>query len=268
MKWCHYGERVQRQRSRQLGIVTLVLLVLGNVGLLAAMTLGSGGQESHVGVGRAAAATAVETPAAVPVPPPAPPVPPAPAEARVLAVYGDGYAAGNELGGLQDSGWPARVATQTGARLVLHAAARAGYSAVGITGQDFVGLIQANPVPDAAVTILFGSRNDGDADPAQVSTNAAAAISVARANAPGTALVVVGPAWSDGDVPGNVLRVRDAVRAAAEAAGATFVDPLADAWFAGGVGLIAADGISPTDDGHAHMAGRIAPVIETLLRTD
>jgi hypothetical protein len=55
--------------------------------------------------------------------------------------------------------------------------------------------------------------------------------------------------------------VRDAVRDAAVAAGVTFVDPLVEEWFTGGVGLIADDGVSPNDAGHAYLAGVLEPYL-------
>ena len=44
-----------------------------------------------------------------------------------------------------------------------------------------------------------------------------------------------------------------------------FVDPIAEGWFVGRPDLIGADGIHPTDAGHAYMAARIAPLIYDQL---
>jgi hypothetical protein len=176
-------------------------------------------------------------------------------------VYGDGYAAGNELGGLGSAGWPALLAERTGADLVLHAAPRAGYLAVGTTGQNFLDLVRAAPVPDAAVTLVVGSRNDMNQDVTRIRQNAAETISSIRSQAPDTTVVIVGPVWPDGNAPASVLAVRDAVRDAAVAAGVTFVDPLVEGWFIGGVGLIASDGVSPNDAGHAYLAGVLEPYL-------
>lgn len=51
----------------------------------------------------------------------------------------------------------------------------------------------------------------------------------------------------------------------AQLAGATFVDPIAARWFVSRPDLIGADGVHPTDAGHAYMAGKIAPLIGTQL---
>ncbi|MGY1834614.1 SGNH/GDSL hydrolase family protein [Blastococcus sp. SYSU DS0510] len=183
----------------------------------------------------------------------------------MLAVYGDGYAAGNESGGLGAAGWPAIVAERTDAELQLHAVSRSGYAAAGATGQNFLDVVQSNPVPDADVTLLFGSRNDLDEPLTVVQENATAVIATVQSQAPDTSVVVVGPVWDDGNAPEALLAVRDAVQAAARAAGVAFVDPLAAGWFAQGSGLIAADGVSPNDQGHIYLADRVTPLIQAAV---
>jgi hypothetical protein len=194
-----------------------------------------------------------------------PPATQATSAAPVLAVYGDGYAAGNELGGLGSAGWPALVAQRTGATLSLHAVSQAGYAAQGVTGQDFPALVKASPERNAAVTVLFGSRNDEGDDPAVVQACAAQTISTLKANAPGMVVIVIGPVWSDAAAPAPLRAIRDAVQDAAGAAGVQFVDPLALGWFARPSGLIAADGVSPTDAGNAYLASQIAPFVTAAL---
>ena len=54
---------------------------------------------------------------------------------------------------------------------------------------------------------------------------------------------------------------RDILRDQARQVGATFVDPIAERWFFDNPELIGADGIHPTDAGHAYMADKIAPLI-------
>ncbi|ETB08755.1 hypothetical protein O980_21950 [Mycobacterium avium subsp. paratuberculosis 08-8281] len=51
------------------------------------------------------------------------------------------------------------------------------------------------------------------------------------------------------------------------AAGATFIDPIAEHWFVGRPDLIGADGVHPNDAGHQYMADKIAPLIRTQLST-
>ena len=51
----------------------------------------------------------------------------------------------------------------------------------------------------------------------------------------------------------------------AHAVGAEFVDPIADRWFVDRPDLIGADGVHPTDAGHAYMADKIVPLVSALL---
>jgi|tagenome__1003787_1003787.scaffolds.fasta_scaffold20237825_1 lysophospholipase L1-like esterase len=186
------------------------------------------------------------------------------AEAPVVAVYGDGYAAGNAMGGQAEKGWPALVAQQVGAQLALNAVPQAGYASAGTTGQDYVGLVEASPVADADVTVVFGSRNDAGETAADVSSHAATVFADIRAAAPDTTILVIGPVWSGANPPAAVQAVNNAVKSAATTAGVTFVDALGAGWFANGQG-ISADGVSPTDAGHTYLAGVIAPLVHDAL---
>ncbi|MGY1601174.1 SGNH/GDSL hydrolase family protein [Geodermatophilus sp. SYSU D00815] len=249
----------------------LVVLVLGTAAVLVlliqkqeSLTVPSTGEYAEIlelsaDPGPSGSTTAPTSTATAPAAPEAPAAPP------VLAVYGDGYAAGNEQGGLGPAGWPALVAGSTGTELALHAASQAGYASVGVGGQDYLGLVESAPEADAAVTLVVGSRNDRGQNPAVVRSQAAQVIASVRETAPGSVVVLVGPIWSDGAPPADLLAERDAVRAAAEAAGVGFVDPLATGWFAAPAGLISPDGVSPTDVGHAHLATLIAPVVTSAL---
>ena len=62
-----------------------------------------------------------------------------------------------------------------------------------------------------------------------------------------------------------MLRIRDALDYQAGLAGATYVDPIAAGWFVGRPDLIGADGVHPTDAGHAYTADKIAPLIGAQL---
>ena len=134
-----------------------------------------------------------------------------------------------------------------------------------VTGQDFAGLVSAAPSPDATVTVVFGSRNDLNEPAAAVGVAAAETFTLVRSNAPDTRIVVVGPTWSNADVPAELVAQRDEIEVAAQAVGATFVDPIAQGWFRQPDALIADDGISPTDAGHRFMADALAPVVERVL---
>lgn len=246
-------------RPPRWGILTLTVLVLANVALFSLMHFAPVQPDRY----RPAARTADAVPTAAAAASSAAPSP-APV-AQVLAVYGDGYAAGNQLGGLGPKGWPALVAADTGTTLALHAVSRAGYASQGATGQTLLDIVEQEPVPDAAVTVLFGSRNDSGQEAAVIQARATQAIAAVEQQAPQTKVVVIGPAWSNANPPSTLLAARDAVQAAARGAGVLFVDPVKAGWFAQPAGLIASDGVSPTDAGNAYLAKQVEPVVQSAL---
>lgn len=260
------------ERPPRWGIFALVALVIANIGLFSYLLLRPDPPDPFAGAPAPTLSTSdsetVGPTSSTPAPTPGPSATAAQTSSpgpQVLAVYGDGYSSGSTLGGQGDSGWPALVAAQVGAELRLNAAALAGYAAIGASGLTFPQLATANPVADATVVVVFGSRNDEGEDPATVGAAAAQMYASIEAAAPDARLIVIGPAWSDARLPADLEAVRDAVEQAAAGAGATFVDPLAEGWFADPAGLIAADGISPLDAGHQYLAGLIAPTVQGAL---
>jgi GDSL-like Lipase/Acylhydrolase family len=255
-------------RPPRWGTVTILVLAVVNAALFTYLALRPAPVDPLAG--RSAPSPAAQTSGVTPAagttsPATTSEAAPEPAPTPVLAVYGDGYSLGNELGGQGAAGWSALVADELEADLRLHAVSMAGFAALGTTGQDLPGIVEASPEPDATVTVVYGSRNDWGQTASAVAEGATETFSTIMATAPETELVVVGPAWSNADVPAELLVLRDAVRDAAEAAGADFVDPLADGWFSDPATLIAPDGISPTDAGHEFMAAEILPAVQQAL---
>lgn len=244
--------------SRTEGIVLLVVLVVTAIAVGASAWYASTRTPpAYEAPEDSAAPTSGTTPAPVPTTTSAP----------VLAFYGDWFVSGTEEGGLGAAGWPAIVSSRINAeKTTTHAIPDAGYTATSAgTGLTFASLAEQSPEPTADVTIVFGGRNDYRASREDITAAATRTFEAIRAAAPQTKLLVIGPAWTGDDVPSELLPVRDAVQRAAEGAGAAFVDPLAEQWFAEGAGLVAADLISPTDAGHALLADRIEPVVRGLL---
>ena len=187
-----------------------------------------------------------------------------------IAVIGDSYTTGGDLGGLGANGWTARawqLLTQQGTSVAADVAAEggAGYGTRGNHGSVFEDLTVDAVKPDDALVVFFGSRNDQGVDPTQLSILAWGTYQLARRTAPKARFLVIGPPWPTADPPDPVLRIRDALRYQARVAGATFVDPIAAGWFVGRPDLIGKDGVHPTDAGHAYMADKIAPLIRAQL---
>jgi hypothetical protein len=251
------------ERPPRWGIVALVVLVVVNAALLTYLALRPTPADPLAG--RPAPVAETSPASSAPTATAAPAQQTVAATEPVLAVYGDGYSTGSQFGGQGATGWPALVASAIGARLELHAVSQAGYAAVGTTGQTLGGIVEQSPVADASVTVAFVSRNDLGETAAAVGESATATFERIRAAAPDTRLVVVGPTWSSAAVPADLVLLRDAVADAAAAVGAVFVDPIADEWFSQPGTLIASDGITPTDAGHAYLAERITPAVQQAL---
>ncbi len=187
-----------------------------------------------------------------------------------VAVIGDSYTTGGDLGGLGPNGWTARAWDELAARRVpitadVGAEGGAGYGTRGNRGSLFEDLTARTVRPDDVLVVFFGSRNDLGVDPVQVSVLAYGTFQLARRTAPSATFLIIGPPWPTADPPADVVRIRDALQYQAQLAGATFVDPIAERWFVGMPELIGADGVHPTDAGHEYMADKIAPLIAAHL---
>jgi lysophospholipase L1-like esterase len=177
---------------------------------------------------------------------------------------GDSYTTGTVLGGIGATGYPALLSKAEGWDHRLDAVGGTGYVNKG-KSEPFIARVSAivRDHPDAV--IVLGSRNDH----ASFATLKAAVTSVLdrlRGWLPRAKLIVIAPPWVNSMVPAPILRDTDAIGAAARSIpGVVFIDPVSEGWFAGGESkLIGADGVHPTDAGHAYMARLIEADLERL----
>ncbi|CDO11389.1 SGNH/GDSL hydrolase family protein [Mycolicibacterium cosmeticum] len=203
----------------------------------------------------------------------APRLPAAPTATRDrVAVIGDSYTGGSPQGGNGDKRWTSVAGAQLqgmGLDVVMKVGAEggSGYVAHGRrTGEVFADKIPTTLSPGDHVVVVFGSINDSHGTPGQMAHATCDTLRDAEVAAPAAHLLVIGPPWvRNSPPPAYILRTRDILRTRSEELGATFVDPIADRWFADRPDLIGADGVHPTDAGHEYMAQKIAPVIAQLL---
>jgi lysophospholipase L1-like esterase len=187
-----------------------------------------------------------------------------------IAVIGDSYTAGFEETGRGAANWTERTwqilaGRGTYVRADVAAEGGAGYAVRGNQGGLFGDLTARVVQPDDALVVFFGSRNDQDVEPGQLTRLVADTLGLARRTTPSARMLVIGPPWPTVDVPGNVWRIRVILSTEARVVGAEFVDPLAEGWFVGRPELIGPDGVHPTDAGHAYMADKIVPLIAGQL---
>jgi lysophospholipase L1-like esterase len=187
-----------------------------------------------------------------------------------VAVVGDSYTNGTAIGGQGPKAWTAQAWQTLAGRGVqvapdVAAEGRAGYGVRGDQGSIFLDLTGRAVRPDDALVVFFGSRNDQGVDPLALAGMAHDAFALAHWTAPSARLLVIGPPWPTAPAPPAVLQIRDILRSQAQAAGASFFDPIGAGWFVGRPDLIGADGVHPNDAGHTYMAQRIAPLITAQL---
>ena len=127
-----------------------------------------------------------------------------------IAVIGDSYTTGGDLGGLGAKGWTARawqLLAQQGIPVTADVAAEggAGYGTRGNHGSVFEDLTADAVKPDDALVVFFGSRNDQGVDPTQLSILAWGTYPIGAAHSADGKFLVIGPPWPTADPPDPVL---------------------------------------------------------------
>jgi hypothetical protein len=187
-----------------------------------------------------------------------------------ILVVGDGYTSGSADGGNGPAKWTAVVTRQLAAagspvEMTVSAALGSGYVQRGVGGLAFDDLVPRPSSVPFDVVIFFGSESDvAPAD--EVQSAAAETYRRVRETWPQAQLLVVGPAGRGGSAPVSLAEVSAGVERAAHAAGAIFVDPLAEGWFTADEGhfIGSAEGC-PTDDGHLAIAALIESRLLAVL---
>jgi lysophospholipase L1-like esterase len=187
-----------------------------------------------------------------------------------VAVIGDSYTTGTDLGGLGPHSWTAlawQSLAASGVRVTGDVAAegQAGYAVTGDHGSVFEDLTGRVVKSSDELAVFFGSRNDISVPAPLVADRARSVLRLAHRLAPAARVMVIGPPWPTADVPAAMLQIRDVLHAAARASGAAFVDPISAHWFVDRPDLIGPDGVHPNDAGHQYLADRIVPLIRTQL---
>jgi len=117
---------------------------------------------------------------------------------------------------------------------------------------------------------LFGSLNDRATAPdklGKLKSYVQRALAEVGTRAPKARILVIGPVWGLSPTPPpGVAEARDAIRAASDAAKATFVDPIAEEWFVDHPEMLSSYGGRVNDAGHLYLANKIAPLMLQQLK--
>jgi len=120
--------------------------------------------------------------------------------------------------------------------------------------------------PDDTLVVFIGSRND-TAEPEMFNKlpgAAHAAYAKVRKVAKNATLLAVGPIWPEGTPGPYWRRATDIVHDEAIAAGAVWVDPVAEGWLVGHPEMLR-DGVHPNEAGNLELARLITPVMLGIL---
>jgi lysophospholipase L1-like esterase len=183
---------------------------------------------------------------------------------------GDSDAAGIGLTTGTAGAFACRAASILGWGCTLDAEAGTGYVANGLTHDATFGTYMSRLQNDVAqylpnYIVITGGRDD----PGGTATETAAkAYVVAVSQAfPDAKLIVFGPFWNGPDIPGRLRSLSAALKSAASAVNATFIDPLSAGWATPSKDL-AANGVDLSGAGQALLAEHVADAIQATLPTD
>ena len=191
-------------------------------------------------------------------------------ESKAVSIIGDSFTGGSPQGGYDIAGWPSltyrRLYTpDSPIFFVTSAKGGSGYVNQGPSRTTFVTEAERVVNQYTDLVVFFGSQSDVN-EIGQVEQSVRDAISVVRKNAPQAKILIIGPAWTRGELTPEIRKVQEAVGDAARLPGVQYVDPISEGWFFGREGdLVGADGVQPNDAGHLYMADRIEPLIRAML---
>jgi len=190
---------------------------------------------------------------------PAPPVTPAPSSTarKLLVAVGNSFVGGSAMDSGTARRWPGLVAMRLGMRLDVISAGSSGYADPGDAGLTYRDLVREIPA-DADVVVIMGSDDDAPYPRDEIEREARVALGEAVARAPRAQIIVTSTPWVEKDPDAGIDNTRDAVRAAASELGLEYIDGLGTWLVTGPPGQIGADGLHPTDLGHARLADALA----------
>lgn len=208
----------------------------------------------------------IETPS--PTPSTTPTSAPVPSATPVSVVFlGDSYTVGS--GATEPKlRWTTLLADNRGWTELNAGIADTGYGTAGTSpgALPYTGRVAEIVASTPAVVIVSGGRFDYMGSVSAVAVNSAidATFTTLRAGLPEAQIIALNPFWDSSDSPTRLGEIAAVIQSAVESVGGTFVDvgqPLA-----GGNGLMATDGITPNDEGHAALyksiESALAPLVE------
>ena len=180
-----------------------------------------------------------------------------------VAIIGDSYTGGSDVGGRGSNVWYRRTCADLRWYCVAKSVAGSGWVAAP-SGRSFGQRVPWAVAFDPDVVLFFNGVDDLQHPMRTIHPAGLKALEDLRRRKPDVVVIVIGPV-APRPIFGAALEMRDNVQAAALATGAYFIDPLAERWFQGtNRRFIGADRFHPTDAGHRYMADLITKDVRAL----
>lgn len=261
-----------RARRQRVGAAVFVVSVLTAVVAVGLTTVRAGAPVQQVSRPAAKAPTAASPLLGPGGPRSAQPTRPAPQDPAVVSgpvlIIGASYTAG--LGASRPSaGYAALIGARLHQPVTVAGASGTGFINPGRHHRGTYGQrIAALPVGlRFSLVLVQAGRNDAGYPAARITSAALATFRLIHQRFPSADVVVIGPIPGVMPVGSVLLRDRNAVRAASMAAGAGFIDPIAEQWITPR-NVRAMDGpvpAHPGDAGYAYIAARVLSDLPTVL---
>lgn len=182
-----------------------------------------------------------------------------------IAILGDSYTGGSDIGGQGSKGYPQILAGRLGAQVYVQAVGGSGYTTRGTGSTTFLERAPNIVGDDPQLVIVYGSRNDSTATGGALKAAVTATLTQIVQATSHPKVLVIGPAWGPVPPPGAPDADRAIVRSVATSLNLPFVDPVQQGWFTGtNAHFIGADQVHPTDAGHVHEADLIEATLRRL----
>ncbi|MCW2797196.1 SGNH/GDSL hydrolase family protein [Nocardioides sp.] len=192
----------------------------------------------------------------------------------LVAIIGDSYMAGADPAD-PGSGMAGKVADDLGMYLSNFSIGGTGYLRGGPTGTEEYGTQAKLAVKSKAnLYVVYGGANDwigiyqGGSQTLDELATAARGVFATLSNVARKAhVVIVGPIWPPVTPDPGILKIRDVLKQEAEAAGLTFIDPIAEGWLTVDNldDLIGPDNIHPSAAGNIYFAKKIADAVDGAI---
>ncbi|CAM3177286.1 lysophospholipase L1-like esterase [Williamsia muralis] len=182
----------------------------------------------------------------------------------LLAVVGDSYTGGSDMGGRGAQNWLPLLAEKLDYLPCGFPVGGSGWTS-GRSGFTFGARVDWAVELDPDLIIFFNGVNDLKSPTTQAGRDADAALSDLRAKDPDVPVVVIGPVLVQDASAGKTKEMANGIRAATLKHDAFWVDPVAEGWFAGpDRELIGSDQFHPTNEGMAYLSRKIEESLTAL----